>query len=110
MRKENENDNGMINIGSRIQKNNQIMIKIMIVLVVFSALSLLLCGVFQTWIKQLSDSQSYVADGRNILSEWVADATIAITDGSEMQGEMDASICKRTQRQRRNRGGKAGNP
>ena len=94
MRKENENDNGMINIGSRIQKNNQIMIKIMIVLVVFSALSLLLCGVFQTWIKQLSDSQSYVADGRNILSEWVADATIAITDGSEMQGEMDASICK----------------
>ncbi len=94
MRKENENENGMINIGARIQKNNQVMIKIVIVLVIFSAISLVACGFFARWIKQISDSISNVADGRNILSEWVADATIAITDGSEMQGELDASKCK----------------
>ncbi len=89
-----ENENNVISIGARIQKNNQVMIKIMIVLVVFTAISLVLSGFLAHWIKRLADSVSTVADGRSILSEWVADATIAITEGSEMQGELDAEKCK----------------
>lgn len=88
-----ENENTVISIGARIQKNNQVMIKIMIVLVVFTAISLVLSGFWAHWIKRLADSVSTVADGRSILSEWVADATIAITEGSEMQGELDAEKC-----------------
>ena len=94
MKKDKENKGStIITIGGRINQNNQVMIRIMIVLVVASAISLMLAGFFSRWIKQLSDSLSSVADGRNIVSEWVADVTAAIIDGSEMDGDLDSEHC-----------------
>ncbi len=94
MKKDKENkESTIITIGGRINQNNQVMIRIMIVLVAASAISLMLAGFFSRWIKQLSDSLSSVADGRNIVSEWVADVTAAIIDGSEMDGDLDSEHC-----------------
>lgn len=91
--KKTKKDNLITSIGERIQANNKIMIKIMLVLVVFSAVAYLLSGLCSNYIKKLAESSSGIEEARNYVSEWVADAIIAITEGKELQNEADPDRC-----------------
>ena len=81
-----------ITISDSIQANNTKLIKIMVVLVVFSALSFLLSGFFARSIKGLAESSEGIRRARNYQNEWVSDAIISITNGT-MTNEPDGSKC-----------------
>lgn len=80
-------------IAESIESNNKLLIKIMLVLVVFSACAFLLSGFFARCIKGLAESSSGIEDARAYQNEWVSDAVISITEGSQMKQETDADKC-----------------
>lgn len=80
-------------IAESIEANNKILIKIMLGLVVFSACAFLLSGFFARCIKGLAGSSSGIEDARAYQNEWVSDAVISITEGSQMKQETDADKC-----------------
>lgn len=92
---ENKNNNTSkeITIAESIEANNKILIKIMLSLVVFSACAFLLSGFFARCIKGLAESSSGIEDARTYQNEWVSDAVISITEGSQMKQETDADKC-----------------
>lgn len=92
---ENKNNNTSkeITIAESIEANNKILIKIMLSLVVFSACAFLLSGFFARCIKGLAESSSGIEDARAYQNEWVSDAVISITEGSQMKQETDADKC-----------------
>ena len=92
MDKKEYDNHSTITIGESIQANNKVLIKIMISLVVFSAVSFLLAGFFARCIKGLAGSSEGVTRARNYQNEWVSDAIISIMDGS-MTVETDGSKC-----------------
>ena len=80
-------------IAESIEANNKLLIKIMLGLVVFSACAFLLSGFFARCIKGLAESSSGIEDARSYQNEWVSDAVISITEGSQMKQETDADKC-----------------
>ena len=92
MDKKEYDNHSTITISESIESNNKVLIKIMISLVVFSALSFLVAGFFARCIKGLAESSEGVTRARNYQNEWVSDAIISIMDGS-MTVETDGSKC-----------------
>lgn len=82
-----------ITIGDSIQSNNKVLIKIMLSLVVFSAIIFIIFGYFARCIKGLAESSAEVEKARNYQNEWVSDAMSAITNGTNMNNETDANKC-----------------
>lgn len=82
-----------ITIGDSIQSNNKVLIKIMLSLVVFSAITFIIFGYFARCIKGLAESSAGVEKARNYQNEWVSDAMFAITNGTNMNNETDANKC-----------------
>ena len=82
-----------ITIGDSIQSNNKVLIKIMLSLVVFSAIIFIIFGYFARCIKGLAESSAGVEKARNYQNEWVSDAMSAITNGTNMNNETDANKC-----------------
>ncbi|MCI7791032.1 MAG: methyl-accepting chemotaxis protein [Lachnospiraceae bacterium] len=80
-------------IAESIEANNKLLIKIMLGLVVFSACAFLLSGFFARCIKGLAESSSGIEDARSYQNEWVSDAVISITEGSQMKQETDTDKC-----------------
>ena len=80
-------------IAESIEANNKLLFKIMLGLVVFSACAFLLSGFFARCIKGLAESSSGIEDARSYQNEWVSDAVISITEGSQMKQETDADKC-----------------
>lgn len=85
--------NSEITISDSIQASNKVMIKIMISLVLFSAISFLVSGLLSKTIKGLAASSEGVQKARNYQNEWVSDAIISITNGEEMESETDSQKC-----------------
>lgn len=92
MDKKEYDNNSTITIGESIQANNKVLIRIMLVLVVFSALSFVVVGFFARCIKGLAESSEGVTRARNYQNEWVSDAIISIMDGN-MTNETDENKC-----------------
>lgn len=92
-RQANNDNHTTITISESIEGNNKVLIKIMVVLVVFSALSFLVSGFFARCIKGLAESSEGITRARNYQNEWVSDAVISIADGSSMNNEADGSKC-----------------
>ena len=82
-----------ITIGDSIQSNNKVLIKIMLSLVVFSAIIFIIFGYFARCIKGLAESSAGIEKARNYQNEWVSDAMSAITNGTNMNNETDANKC-----------------
>ena len=82
-----------ITIGDSIKSNNKPLIKIMVSLVVFSAVVFAIFGYFARCIKGLAESSEGIGQARNYQSEWVSDAIYAITTGEDMNSEIDADKC-----------------
>ena len=82
-----------ITIGDSIKSNNKPLIKIMVSLVVFSAVVFAIFGYFARCIKGLAESSEGIEQARNYQSEWVSDAIYAITTGEDMNSEIDADKC-----------------
>ena len=82
-----------ITIGDSIKSNNKPLIKIMVSLVVFSAVFFVIFGYFARCIKGLAESSEGIEQARNYQSEWVSDAVYAITTGEDMDSEIDADKC-----------------
>ena len=82
-----------ITIGDSIKSNNKPLIKIMVSLVVFSAVVFVIFGYFARCIKGLAESSEGIEQARNYQSEWVSDAIYAITTGEDMNSEIDADKC-----------------
>lgn len=85
--------NSEITISDSIQASNKVMIKIMISLVLFSAICFLVSGLLSRTIKGLAASSEGVQKARNYQNEWVSDAIISITNGEEMESETDSQKC-----------------
>ena len=62
-----------ITIGDSIQSNNKVLIKIMLSLVVFSAIIFIIFGYFARCIKGLAESSAEVEKARNYLAKEVKD-------------------------------------
>ena len=92
--KETQKNSTSTTIGDSIQANNKTLIKIMIGLVIFSACSLVLAGMFSRWIKRIGESSTGVEEARNYQNEWVSDVIISITEGSELESETDPDKCE----------------
>ena len=90
--KANKDIQSTITIGEGIQANNKVLIRIMLVLVVFSALSFVVAGFFARCIKGMAESSEGVTRARNYQNEWVSDAIISIMDGN-MTNETDENKC-----------------
>lgn len=90
----NNNSGTVTTIAQNIEGNNTMLVKIMIVLVVFSACSFLISGFLASCIKGMAASTTGIEEGRNYQNEWVSAAILSITDGSPMQGETDSSQCQ----------------
>ena len=82
-----------ITISESIQANNKLLVRIMLVIVVFSAISFLLSGFWAKCVKGLAESSEGVTSARNYQNEWTSDAIISILDGS-ITVEPDESKCE----------------
>jgi len=80
-------------IGNSIQANNKRMIKIMRILVIVSAVLFTFVGAFSGFIKRLASQSESIQQARVYQNEWVSDVVIAVTEGSQMQGELDSEKC-----------------
>ena len=80
-------------IGGSIQANNKRMMIIMRIMVIISVVLFSLVGLFSGFIKKLASSSESVQQARVYMNEWVSDVVIAVTEGSQMQGELDSEKC-----------------
>ena len=81
-------------IESGIQKNNKIMIRIMIVLVVFTACCFFTLGAIALMVKNNADSAINVEKANGIQSEWTYGVIQGILDGTTPSVEMDSAKCE----------------
>lgn len=80
-------------IDGAIQKNNKTMILIMTGLVLFTALCLILSGMFTNWVKTAGESAIGIGQGALLQSEWTAQVTYALAQGKEITAELDSTKC-----------------
>lgn len=81
-------------IDGAIQKNNKTMIMIMTGLVLFTAVCLLLIGMFTRWVKTAGESSTGIGRGALIQSEWTSEVVNALAQGKDIPVELDSSKCE----------------
>ncbi len=81
-------------IDGGIQKNNKVMIKIMTMLVSFTAVCLLLIWVLAGWITKSAASAEGVQYANLVQSDWIMSLTDSMREGSAIKVELDGTKCE----------------
>ncbi len=77
-----------------IQKNNKIMIKIMVALVVFSVVCLLILGSLALLVKKNADCAISMESANGTQSQWTYDVINSILTGQTSSVELDSTKCE----------------
>lgn len=93
----NKNSSITTTIGERIQANNKVMIKIIMVLLVVTLVNFFGAGVFSASVKRASRRTVAIEQAKNYQGQWVTDAIYAISKGSQMSKETNAELCEMAQ-------------
>ena len=98
MKKEkNENGSNTTTVGERIQANNKVTVRIIMVLLAVTLLGFFVSGIFSAGVKRASRRTVAIEQAINYQSQWVTDAIYAISKGSRMSKETNTGLCEMAQ-------------
>lgn len=80
-------------LSQHIKDSNSIMIKIMILLIVFSIVNTGVSAYFSKNMRDLAHESSSVEEARNYMNQWVSDLILSITEGSEFTNVTSLDNC-----------------
>ena len=92
-RKDQKAGNALNTIGGRIQANNKITIKIILVLLVVTVISFFISSALSVTMKREAAKSVNVQQSIIYQSEWVMDAVYSLSKGTTMTKETDPELC-----------------
>ena len=97
-----ETNNTTTTVGKRIQANNKVMIRIILVLLVVTLVNFFVAGVFTASVKRASRRTVAIEKAINYQGQWVTEAIYAISKGSQISKETNAELCEMAQWKKEN--------
>ena len=92
-RRDQKTDNALNTIGGRIQANNKVTIKIILVLLVVTVISFFVASALSVTMKREAAKSVNVQQSIIYQSEWVMDAVYSLSKGTPMTKETDPELC-----------------